>query len=73
LILDFDHLIVEPEPARDQRSFHYVGKEEDMRRARRRRIVRRSFLGGSWVLTAAIILIVLLGAGFLCRLVWLAR
>lgn len=44
-----------------------------MRGMRRRRVVRRSLFGGSWVLSAVIFLIVLFGVGFICRLLLLAR
>ena len=44
-----------------------------MRVVQRRRFLRRGFRRSPWFLIVAIFLIVLLGAGFLGRPMWLAR
>jgi hypothetical protein len=44
-----------------------------MRGVRRRKFIHSSFKRSSWFLTLAEFLFVLPGAGFICRLMWLAR
>lgn len=43
-----------------------------MRRMRRRRVVRRTWGWGTWLLYSIIFLVILFGVGFLCRMMWFA-